>query len=200
MNTYFNDAYNITHGHEGGYHGGAGVNRSDRGGETFKGIARRKWPLWPGWDKIEKLKRLPGFPETALSDKALDADVRSFYRANFWDPIKLSEIDDRAIALELYDTGVNQGAGTAARYLQEALNLLNRVTKDGPEYGPDLVVDGGVGPATLARFRKISLKDRKKLFNLLNILQGSFYIDLAKKDISQRDFIRGWLTRVELLT
>lgn len=196
MNTYFIDAYTITHTHEGGYHGGAGANRADRGGETFKGIARRRWPTWSGWVKIDKLKRLPGFPATALADKAIDEDVKIFYRINFWDPIRLSEIDDRAIALELYDTGVNQGTGTAARYLQEALNILNR----NGEYGADLKEDGALGPATIARFKQVNLKDRKKLFNLLNILQGAFYIDLAKRDTSQRDFIRGWLNRVEILT
>lgn len=196
MNTYFDDAYNVTHANEGGYHGGAGVNRADRGGETFKGIARRKWPLWPGWDKVERLKRLPGFPETALADKAVDVDVRTFYRISFWDPLHLSEIDDRAIALELYDTGVNQGTGAAARYLQEALNILNRSN----ELGADIREDGDVGSNTIGRFRKLPLKDRKKLFNLLNILQGAFYIELAKRDKSQRAFIRGWLARVETLT
>ena len=43
----------------------------------------------------------------------------------------------RALALEMFDTGVNMGTGRAVGFLQTALNVLNR----NQQLYPDMVVD-----------------------------------------------------------
>ena len=50
----FNKAYKATMGHEGGYVD----DPADKGGETYKGIARRYNPGWGGWKQIDPLFKI----------------------------------------------------------------------------------------------------------------------------------------------
>lgn len=193
----FNAAYDITRKVEGGWHGGNGAMKNDRGGETFKGIARKYWASWKGWALVDNHKNKPGFPSTAENDPELNRLVREFYRVNFWDPLRLSQISYQPIKNELFDTAVNTGVWEAARMLQRALNLLNR----GQRSWENIRVDGKIGPQTLLTLSRLSQKDLRYVFNALNILQGMHYFGIVEKgrDESQEDFIRGWMDRVELM-
>jgi lysozyme family protein len=53
---HFKTAYALTMGHEGIYSN----NPKDRGGETYKGIARKFHPSWEGWKAIDRMKNKPG--------------------------------------------------------------------------------------------------------------------------------------------
>lgn len=171
--TRFDPAFDITLKHEGGY-----VNDPlDRGGETYKGIARRHWPQWDGWALVDAKR---------WSDPALDKAVRDFYRREFWDRLRLGELRDQRVANELFDTAVNQGTATAARYLQEAVSILGR----------PVTVDGKVGPMTITAANAV---DGRRLFNLINIIQGERYLEIIRKDPAQVRFLNGWLTRVEFM-
>lgn len=191
----FNIAYRITKENEGGYHNGGGVNSSDLGGETFKGIARRIHPLWPGWFFVDQAKRTSGFPMSALRDELINKMVLEFYKKMFWDVNRLDDLISQPIANELFDTGVNMGTGVASRFLQQGVNYLNRNQKG----FRDLVVDGKIGNMTLATVNSLSTLDSKYLFNLLNIMQGARYLEIMDRNPSQEDFIRGWLQRVEIM-
>lgn len=99
-----------------------------------------------------------------------------------------------AVADELADTGVNMGTVRAGRFLQQALNALNR---KGIDY-PDLVVDGVIGSGTLRALKSYLDKRRSQggeqvLLTALNVLQGAKYIDIAEHDRSQEAFVYGWL-------
>ena len=144
--TNFDKAYKETMQIEGGY----ANNPNDNGGETYKGVARKFWPQWGGWSKIDAIKKQVGgnaasINREASKDPALQEMVKSFYKTNFWDSIKLGEVKYPSISEELFDTGINMGILTASKFLQEALNLCN---KNGQSY-PDIIVDGKIGPATL---------------------------------------------------
>ena len=77
----FKVAYAITAAHEGGY-----VNDPvDRGGETYRGIARVHHPDWSGWRRVDAQRRKAGFPRTLGSDRALQDAVRRFYKKAYWD-------------------------------------------------------------------------------------------------------------------
>lgn len=191
----FDTAYEITRKNEGGWHGGTGAMSADRGGETFKGIARKYWATWSGWAKIDSLKSKPGFPGTAENDPDLNGLVRDFFRAQFWNPLRLDQVRAQSIANELFDTAVNIGVNPAGRMLQRALNYLNRDTKSWRE----IEVDGKVGATTLLTLSAIGTKDERHLFNLLNILQGIHYVGILDRDRGQEDFIRGWMDRIELM-
>jgi lysozyme family protein len=95
------------------------------------------------------------------------------------------------IAAELVDTGVNMGPAVAGRFLQRALNLLTDA---------GLVVDGNVGPATIAALKAFKAKrgaeGEKRLLALLNAFQGARYADLAEARAANRTFIYGWLARI----
>lgn len=96
------------------------------------------------------------------------------------------------IAGELVDTGVNMGPTVAGRFLQRALNGLVD--------GAQLVIDGEVGPRSIAALR--SFLDRRgkegetRLLALLNAQQGTRYLELAEGRTANRAFLFGWLARI----
>lgn len=175
--------------HEGGY----ANDPLDRGGETYRGVARHIHPDWPGWKRVDGLRAKPGFPASLDADKPLQQAVARFYRENYWAPIKGDQLDDDALAQELFDTAVNMGVRRAVRFFQEALNLLNRDQKN---YA-DLTVDGWLGDKSLAAL-KADLKNdgnSRYLLKLLNALQAEHYIEIMRDDPTQERFARGWLNR-----
>lgn len=164
---------------------GRGTLKHDNGGYTYNGITQKNWPDWEGWTFLATRGTL-----TENEQKIIDDMEFKFYQANFWDRIGLSSINNQKIANELYDTGVNAHPRKAIRFLQTALNLLNR---NGILY-PDIPVDEILGTKTLALTNNHPYPDA--LLKLLNGLQLSYYIAICEKDPSQEEFLRGWLKRV----
>lgn len=188
----FDEAYNITLKHEGGYV----KDPVDVGGETYKGISRKYNPSWEGWIIIEEYKLKPGFPNNAYRDTNLEALVKRFYKTHYWDVNLLDRFRSQKIANEMFDTGVNMGVTRAATFLQKALNVLNN---NGKIY-VDLVVDGEVGSATLLAMNScLSYRGDEFLYKIMNILQGMHYIDFMNKSPIQEKFAYGWLSRVKFL-
>jgi lysozyme family protein len=181
----FKTAYKITMAHEGGY----ANNPADTGGETWKGIARRKHPDWPGWQLVDRAKT-GNFPANLASYPNLQTLVEMFYKVKFWDYLKLDQINNQKIANELFDTAVNMGQGIAALFLQRSLNVSNR---NGKDY-PDLQVDGNVGSITVNAVNNHPRPDQ--LFKLINTLQGARYIGICEANPSQEIFLNSWLSRV----
>src|SRR5690606_35935067 len=110
----FELAYAKTNANEGGY----ANDPIDRGGETYKGIARNHWPNWHGWVIIDKIKKLHGtgvakIDRMAAQDSTLQRLVELFFKERFWDVHGLDNILHQRIAEEMYDTGVNMGADIA---------------------------------------------------------------------------------------
>jgi len=188
----FTEAYNITMKNEGGW-----VNDpTDVGGETYKGISRRYHPSWIGWKIVDEYKTKPDFPNTAYNDDNLNSKVKEFYKSTFWDVNLLDEVASQKIANEMFDTGVNMGVGRAGKFLQRALNLLN---KSGTVY-PDIVEDGQVGQNTLKALNSyLAYKDESFVYKLMNILQGMHYIEYMTQSPTQEKFAFGWLERVEFI-
>jgi lysozyme family protein len=185
----FTPAFAKTLAHEGGY----SDHPADRGGETYRGIARVFFPDWPGWRRIDAAKRAASFPANLARNTGLQQAVEAFYREHFWNRLGGDGISDQAVAEELFDTAVNMGVRRGGRFLQEALNLLNR----NQENYADLVVDGAIGPKTLAALDQLLRLDRgaTSLVRLLNLLQGERYVEIMRHDPSQEVFARGWLKR-----
>jgi lysozyme family protein len=99
----------------------------------------------------------------------------------------------RAVAAELFDTGVNMGPAVAATFLQRALTALNR---NGTDY-PDLVPDGRIGPHSLAAldafFKVRGPGGETVLLRALEALQGERYLRLAERRPANEAFLYGWL-------
>ena len=162
-------------------------HKEDRGGETFCGIARNKHPSWPGWSVIDQMKRLgqPIQKTPELSKLVLD-----FYYTNFWIALKCDQIDkfSPTISHELFEASVNCGPIQGGKFLQRALNLLNR---RGELYA-DLEVDGSIGPKTITAL-KACLKTRPSmlLYKCQNGEQYCFY-----REWSQAEDFPGVFNRV----
>ncbi len=186
----FTQAFNLTSAHEGGYVD----DPSDRGGETYRGISRVHHQSWNGWEKIDALKRRAGFPGILDKDRGLQSSVKNFYKKKYWNRFLGDEIEDQQVANELYDTSVNMGVRRAVRFLQNALNLLNRNQRN---YA-DLVIDGWFGQGTLAGLAEYLRLDGNSaaLLKTMNIQQGAHYIEIMQNDASQERYARGWLKRV----
>ena len=187
----FEKAYRITMGHEGGYVD----DPDDAGGETYKGISRKYNPGWRGWDIIDDYKGNSTFPQNLDYDSDLQELVKDFYKQNYWDVNRLDEVESQMIATEMFDTGVNMGVRRASKFLQEAMNYLNR---NGQNY-PDLVVDGVIGPATFNALDYLMRSgDEDILMTIMNVLQGRHYLDYMTKSPTQEKYARGWFKRVAL--
>lgn len=102
---------------EGGYANVSG----DRGGETYKGIARNFWPKWAGWVIVDKHKPLKH--NAKIKDTELESLVNQFYKRNFWDVLSGDAIDDQETAYKLYDFGVTSGQPRSVTQIQKVLGL-----------------------------------------------------------------------------
>ncbi|KAA0894151.1 glycoside hydrolase family 108 protein [Oryzomonas rubra] len=172
--------------------GGYANNPHDAGGETYKGIARKSWPNWVGWKYVDGVKAntvpQPAYGTTAYRNYAshlncclarlasLQQVVLDFYRWNFWDKYRLSEINDQSVATWLYDHVVNGGA-RGAMWLQEAAGVT---------------ADGKVGPATIAA---INASDPVELLQEAEDVAAFYRLDRAAADPSQVQFLPSWLRR-----
>lgn len=177
--------------HEGGY----SDHPDDRGGETYRGIARNAHPDWPGWERIDRYKNAEAFPKVLDADHALKGWIQDFYRDNYWRKVGGDQIQNQEIAEFVFDFAVNAGVQVAAEHLQRALNVLNRKAT----LWPDLVVDGDVGPKTQAALVKYAeWEGPAPLRKILIGLRTAFYVTCVERREANETFIRGWLNRLRL--
>lgn len=98
-----------------------------------------------------------------------------------------------SIGEELIDTGVNMGVSLPGPWLQRILNALNQ---QGRTF-PDLVVDGALGPATIAALRSVieqrGYAGEVAIARALNCLQGARYLEITEKRPANEAFFFGWL-------
>ncbi|WP_026465062.1 glycoside hydrolase family 108 protein [Adhaeribacter aquaticus] len=176
-------AYNITKKAEGGW----SDNPKDRGGQTWKGVARNMHPKWKGWELVDNAKKKPGFPTSLYKLVDLQKLVLKFYKIHFWDVNLLDQVQNQEVANEIFDTGVNMGPGVPVRFVQRAINFLNK----GGQLAPNLKVDGVCGPATVAAINQYPYPTR--LLKTLNGLQVARYVEIVEKDPTQEVFANGWI-------
>lgn len=195
----FLQAYALVCGYEGRW-----VNDpSDKGGETYAGIARRFWPSWSGWTIIDAAKSLPAWRQGASAFSRslarideLQTAVRRWYQAEWWDRLGLSALP-QALAEEIFEQSINLGRAGAGKKIQRVCNAFNYDKATGRRLFADLVVDGILGPKSLSALAAL-LRNRaseKALLHALNAMQAAHYIELAAKNYSQRRFTDGWLKR-----
>ena len=188
--TPFDQAFDNTMAHEGGYSNITG----DASGETYRGVSRVWWPLWEGWLIVDDWKA--GIIDKATLDMTLDAEVRRFYKMQFWDRFQGDKVAaiSASVAIELFDTAVNIGVSAAVRFLQTALNMQNQY---GKVYA-DMSVDGKLGQNTILTLQRYltsqpGSREENELI-LLNCMNGEQYI--YYKQNAQHERFRGWFKRV----
>jgi lysozyme family protein len=160
--------------------GGYSNHPADRGGPTRWGITQNVARANGYTGDIRALPR---------------ATAETIYRRLYWDAPKFAFVAEIAprVAAELFDTGVNMGVSIAGKFLQRALNALNRNERD----YPDIKVDGLIGAKSLAMlgaYRKVrGAAGETVLLRALEALQGERYIALAESRPANEAFLYGWL-------
>ncbi len=174
----FEIAHKLTQNFEGGF----ANNPNDSGGMTWRGIARNYNPKWKGWIIVDSiLSTKPKDINSALYGCKLINDlVDEFYEVNYWDSINLDLISSQEVANLLFDSSVNMGVGRAVKFLQQSLY-------------PAIVIDGKIGPKTIAAANAI---DSKKLYDLILKLRKAKYDEIIAKNPSQIEFKKSWYSRL----
>ena len=176
-----------------GYEGFYSNHSADRGGETWKGIAREFHPSWLGWGIIDQYVK----KDMLKYNDLLEVYVQDFYKRLYWDKVNLTKVGELLpdTSLELFDIAVNMGTLRAGQFLQRALNIFNRDEKK----WNDLVVDGKIGNMTLSVIDKYKEGDNNNyILKLVILLKAKHYIDIVENNKTQEVFIRGWLNRIQL--
>jgi lysozyme family protein len=188
----FNIAYqNTVLLHEGAYV----FDKDDPGAETYRGISRVAWPNWTGWKIIDKEKRHAAgdkINNRLINDNRLDEKVKNFYFSKFWEKMKIEQIEGQKIRAFIFDSAVNCGIKTGARFLQKALNLINK----NEVIFEDLKEDGIIGKKTLAAIDIIKNQDRQSVL-LMTIIgeRYSYYKEITKNNPKLEKFFHGWVLR-----
>jgi len=198
-------------GHEGGY-----VDHpADPGAETYGGVARAYNPQWAGWALVDAAKKKLGLhsPVPAASYPALNkalaaeptmkATLSNFYERLYWDALHLDSVSSQALAEQLADHAASAGTARPPRMIQFAANQVAGK--------PLLVVDGQLGPKTLAAINSL---DQTKLLRAFVELRRAFYryragvatpaadvLALLKSlnlrpDAASKVFLNSWLARL----
>lgn len=157
------------------YEGDKYVNDpKDKGGATKYGITLETWKH-VGYDKNGDKKITKEDIKLLTYD-----DFLKVFKNNFWDKCKADEIKSQSVANEIVDWFYNSGKWGVV-YPQRILGI-----KD----------DGVVGEKTIEAINK---SVPKELFSKIKNAREAFYMNIVKKNPSQKKFLKGWLNRVESL-
>lgn len=149
--------------------GGFTDDENDRGGATNFGI-------------IEEEAREFGYTgdmRNLTKDFAKNIYLKKYYLGN-----KLDKVINNKVALSIFDWVVNSGR----RGIKKAQIVANK-------FGANLVIDGIIGNKTLEAINSINPEAFLKEYHEM---QRTFYKNLAARDSTQEDFLKGWLNRVEI--
>lgn len=176
MGTY-DQAIQVVLMHEGGWVD----NPADPGAETNWGIStliikRENISAQElGIDPVTMFQ--PGY----LKPMKVDA-AKEIYKRLFWDKYGYDGLHDWRVATKIFDCGVNCGPSRAHVMAQKAVNALKG----------NLVVDGALGPASMAAINALSPE------SFLDAMVGqmdAYYQDVVKNHPSEAIFLKNWLHR-----
>ena len=160
--------------------GGFSDHPNDRGGPTNYGITQQ---VARAYGFLADMRTLPR------------SAAVNIYKTRYWTGPKFDQVAAICpeIGDELFDTGINMGVAAAGRFLQRALNVLNRGAVDYPDIG----TDGNVGPMTLAALKAFMAKrgaaGGEVLRKALDGLQCARYVEIAEGRKENESFVYGWI-------
>ncbi len=170
--TAFEKALRYTFVNEGGF----SDHPNDRGGATSRfGITIGELARWRGVPVSKKDVRDMG-----------EQEAKDIYYRWYWAPMGCGRMVSEAVAICVFDIGVVRGIGVPPKYIQQILNA----------HGAKLVVDGHVGPKTLAVLNSV---DPKLFVNDFAAKARNGFLAIVASRPSQVVFIKGWLARARRL-
>lgn len=164
--------------------GGYSDHPSDKGGKTNYGITEAT---------LSAAYRAGIVSHNNIKDLTVE-EAKTIYKVNYWDKCKCDDLP-KPLDLYVFDTAVNCGVGTSAKFLQEVINKVVGANT--------LAVDGIVGAMTigavegwLSRYKADCTFPVFFLCNLFMDRRLQYYSNIVAKNGSQIVFLRGWLNRV----
>lgn len=146
--------------------GGYSWHPDDKGGPTCQGVTLRTYQDFFGKDKTKDDLREMTYGEWS-----------HIMKSGYWNRCRADEIDNQSVAEIMVDWCVNSG-GTGIRKVQEIVGCKP---------------DGIVGPITLSL---INTSDAEQLFQRIWNARQQYYINIVKRNPSQKVFMNGWMNRL----
>ncbi len=155
-----------------GFEGGYVDDPTDPGGETNKGVTMTTF--------AQCSHSLLGIDPTSANLQALtDAQAGIIYKALYWDKMQGDAFTAQDLADIVCDFYVNAGTH-ATSLLQQVLNNM----------GANIVVDGGIGNATL---QALAAQPQDQVYQAYRQGRIDYYQALGQRF---PQFLKGWLNRV----
>jgi lysozyme family protein len=143
---------------------------ADNYGQVIAGVNSVAWPA--------------DFAIIAASPDRASA-VFNFYLSKFWNPMMAGGLESQDIANRYVDCGVNCGAGTSIRLLQQAVNALHAAT---------IEEDGLIGYLTLGAVNRCDLDAILAAFRQE---RAAYYQRLVAAAPGKQPYLAGWLRRAQ---
>jgi lysozyme family protein len=163
----------------------------DLGGETVYGISRNNWSGWSGWKLIDTIKETNPYDyvKKIEEDDTVKIHSQKFYKDNFWDNMRLDDIDDKfpKVKNKLFEASVNLGSIVIVKMLQSSLNLLNK--------NDDLVVDGLIGNMTISSLNAFRGSWEDSIIDCISGEQYLRYKSIVENNPKMIKYFRGWIKR-----
>lgn len=110
------------------------------------------------------------------------SEISEIYYRNYWLPLYCQQLPD-GIDFAVFQAGVNQGVGTAAKMLQRIVGAK---------------VDGYVGPQTIARVQAyVTANGTQALADAYFAAQKATYSAVIAANPDKEIYWQGWLNRIE---
>jgi lysozyme family protein len=146
--------------------GGYSWHPEDKGGATCQGVTIGTYREYYGNDKTPEDLKDISYKEWS-----------HIMKTGYWDKCKADKIENQSLAELIADWCVNSGLA-AIRKVQEIVGCKP---------------DGVVGTITLSL---INSSDPKELFERIWNARHQHYINIVKKNPSQKVFMNGWMNRL----
>ena len=182
--------------------GAFSFHQADKGGMTYKGIARVYNSKWSGWIIIDKV--LEKYPELKVAytkppasihklnfelnvNEDLEMLIYDFYYENYYTKCGAWNIGGK-LAVVLFDISVLQGCRRASKSLQKCLNI---------HFKTNLVVDAVVGSGTIKVLNEVISNKGLDIVVEKLIYEMQDNLTEASKLAGNGVFLKGWMNRVE---
>ena len=149
-------------------------------GLTFFGIYECAHPNFNGWELVKQVLKGKSLKEASVilyNNSDLVALVYEFYKREFWDKMRLDEVESDLKASEIFIFGVNVDTKPAVRVLQRLLNVT---------------VDGVMGAQTL---KALNAYDEGKFNVEFDSYEIAYYASLVSKNPKLKIYANGWKNR-----
>lgn len=171
MKSAFEQALAYTFVNEGGFSN----EKADHGGATMFGITRADASRW---------RRHP-VSVSEMRDFPIE-EAKEIYKAWYWGPVGSDKITHTGIAICMFDIGVVRGISVPPKYAQRICN----------EHGGSLVLDGHIGPKTLAAVN--GMNPDLFIASFAEMVESGFRA-IVTNNPTQKVFLKGWVVRARRL-